>query len=1718
MSELCQKQLSLFHSIARSLDNFKKIGKNKYTAAKIRSRVTSLKETWTQCLQNHAALLQAIPEDKRGAVAYFKDQLFDIHEDVYQDTLDYMAECLEDIEPPSDLKQSSRRASSHGDSISSFSLSHLPPIKIPPFSGNYDEWESFRDRFTSLIIGNNDLNAFARMHFLASSLTGRALESIRTIPITADNFEIAWTTLVSRYENKRRLIEAHVSALHKLPSVSRENAGELNVLRDKANRAIASLRNLGRSSDEILNDILVYRVSQQLDNSTRKAWKLKGSDDTSVPTYDELDRFIATRARALEELTTSNAQATRAPKITSTTALAINVTCPLCKAAHFINKCPKFVKKSPSQRMEIIKQATRCLNCLSSKHSVQSCMSKYSCRICQRRHHSMLHLDSASSSSGSAISHVASPSEASDTAAVTALCSTVPSRPSVLLATARVKVTSQEGRNIVVRALLDQGSEMTFITARLSSVLKLRHVKRPISLAGVGGVNAGRCRWAAQIKISPFSKSFPVLTTTASILKSLTTYSPPPRLSNVSWSHLADLALADPDPLSSEPIDVLIGADLYNELLLDGIRRGPSGQPSAQNTNLGWILSGRTSVLSSSRKSITVQHSCTSVSLDQELRRFWEIEEGPRRVPLTPEEQQCETHFQSTYSRDCEGRYIVRLPFKRGPPIAIGESYNIAKRLINGLQRRLETNSALKTEYVEFMDEYERLGHMGNARRARVSMSLYSSPSNNSGGQPNDLRVVFNASSRTTNGTSLNDHLLIGPKLQNDLAAVILRWRQYRYVYSADIAKMYRQIKIDPRDLDYQRILWTDKTDNSIQPYQLKTVTYGTASAPFLALRVICQLVKDEGEAFPLASPILENNIYVDDVLFGADDIPILRQAREQVCALLQRGKFELRKWASNSSRLLENIDDGNHGLACSKNLQLDENLKILGVAWNPLLDVFQFRATLPSTISQTKRSILSTITKLFDPLGWSTPVTVTAKIFLQQLWQVKLDWDAKLPVQLQEKWTSIQSSLAGLHNLELDRWTSQGSDTVKCELHGFSDASSVAYAAAVYLTIQSVSGEIRVTLLGGKSKVAPIKSLSIPRLELAAAVLLTKVMEFVRTSLSLTTASCYCWTDSTIVLAWISQHPSRWKTFVANRVSEIQSRLPNASWRHISTDENPADCASRGIPEGQLSSHHLWWNGPSWLRLPETEWPAQISVSEIESVIEQNSRVTINLVQPIESWDLALFVVAEIDTSHSLLNALHFAKPLFSKSFRRRRKYFRSFHRRMQSRTKFLVKAHSRGCVLGRTALLEKQSVSRKSPIASLNPFIGEDELIRVGGRLSNAPLPFKSKHPILLAAHPLVPMIIRQAHLQALHAGTQLTIATLRREFWILRGRTMVKAVIHRSIACTREKAVIPEHIMGDLPTVRVSPPERAFLHCGLDYAGPMQIRATSGRGIASRKAYIAIFVCMATRAVHLEVVEGYSTPAFLGAFSRFCARRGLPTAMYSDNGTTFVGANRELTAAFRASIKDPNFLNYSASRQITWKFIPPAAPHFGGLWEAGVKSVKYHLRRVLGSHTLTFEEFSTLLCNIEAYLNSRPLAPLTDSLDDYEPLTPGHFLIGAPITAHPEPSILNLKENRLSRWQVVRQLTERFWKLWQTDYLNTLQQRVKWRTKHKSQICPGQLILIRNSLLPPCKWELGRITKCHPGQDNVVRVVTVKTAVAEYKRPVVKLCLLPVALEHL
>ena len=347
---------------------------------------------------------------------------------------------------------------------------------------------------------------------------------------------------------------------------------------------------------------------------------------------------------------------------------------------------------------------------------------------------------------------------------------------------------------------------------------------------------------------------------------------------------------------------------------------------------------------------------------------------------------------------------------------------------------------------------------------------------------------------------------------------------------------------------------------------------------------------------------------------------------------------------------------------------------------------------------------------------------------------------------------------------------------------------------------------------------------------------------------------------------------------------------------------------------------------------------------------------------------------------------------------------------------------------------------------LKSLNPVL-ELGLLRVGGMLKHSLLSEDEKFPVILPAKSrFTHLIVQYFHHLSLHGGIHLTLTCVRRMFWVIKGRSVVKTFIRNCITCKRSDALQVHQKMGDLPAERVQP-ARPFSRAGVDYAGPYLLRTSRHRDYKSYKGYFVVFVCLATKAVHLEVVSSYDTESFIGAFRRFVSRRGPCSVLISDRGTNFVGADVELRKMYVEGSEFFRSVGMALQPFITtWQFNPPGAPHFVGIWEAAVRLIKYHLKSVVGETILTYEEFATLLCQVEACLNSRPLTPLQKDTSELFVLTPAHFLIGEMSFLLTEPRI---DGNVLctQRWRRTTQLVQRFWDHWASDYLRQLQKRTKW-----------------------------------------------------------------------
>ena len=1224
-----------------------------------------------------------------------------------------------------------------------------------------------------------------------------------------------------------------------------------------------------------------------------------------------------------------------------------------------------------------------------------------------------------------------------------------------------------------------------------------------------------------------------VCNVTAFVIPRITAYDPFIGQSK-DWRHLQDITLADPRFGASDKVHVLLGAQIHAQIIEQSLRKGDStNAPIAMKTLLGWIVSVPTSDSPHDQHTVlTTNLQVDDVELNGLLRKFWEIEETPTTERhLTEEERFCEEFYKSTVKRNDEGRYLVRLPFKSNVPNVWEGSYSLALRMLTTLERKFCKDSHLHTAYLQSMQEYIDLGHM-----RRVSLDSHSIdqcfflPHHGvikESSATTRLRTVFNASAKTKIGKSLNDFLLVGPNLLSETIDLLSSWRRYPFVFSADVEKMFRQILVQSEDQHFQAIVWRGDETGSVESFFLTTVTFGLASSPYLASRTLKQLAEDERAAFPLGSYILEREVYADDVLSGDFTLNGARNKQEQVINLLSNGGFKLRKWLANRDKLLEGLPPEDH--AAETNLKVGLGFSVLGIAWDPKSDCFYFNLELERlTEPITRRSVLSKTAKLFDPLGWISPTIIVLKIFLQSLWALTKEWDQVLPVEHSDYWRECYSSLAALSEIRIPRYVGLTSTQQSCELHGFADASKLAYAGVVYLRV--LGEKPTVYLLGSKTKVAPVKTLSIPRLELCAAQLMTKLTRHYVDHLGLQTLKIHLWSDSKDVLYWIKDVPAKWPTFIANRCADIATMLNDASWHHINSADNPADMASRGISARELVNNDLWWHGPRRLTENNNEW---LCSSEFCSL----SECSVALLTELRVDDPSLTIAAVTNTKTPEIWDLVRHYSSLSKLIRIT-VYILRFVRRISHKTSIASRIspvivdfpiHDSPLIIGseiRQAkilwscltqlvhfskefelLKTKQLLPRGHYLKNLNP-VYEGGVIRVGGRLKHSSLSLDEKFPIILPAScTFTDLVIRYAHHLTLHGGNHLSLALIRRLFWVIKGKSKVKVFIRNCVTCKRFRAPPQLQLMGDLPAKRVQS-ARPFAHSGVDYAGPYLLRTSRHRGYKSYKGYFAVFICLCTKAVHLEVVAGYDTAAFLAAFRRFISRRGPCYSLTSDQGTNFVGADAELRLLQSAGSDFRYALKQDLEKIGTsWAFNPPGAPHFGGLWEAAIRSVKYHLKRIVGDSILTYEEFATLLCQVEACLNSRPLVPLSEDASDVLVLTPAHFLIGEPSFLIAEPRNTDEVVPPLLRWRRTQQFVQRFWDCWSSDYLQQLQKRVKWKETLPS-LKVDDVVLIRREATDPTRWPLARVIHVFPGSDGLTRVVAVRTATTTLRRPINKI----------
>ncbi|XP_030613054.1 uncharacterized protein LOC115799898 [Archocentrus centrarchus] len=1217
--------------------------------------------------------------------------------------------------------------------------------------------------------------------------------------------------------------------------------------------------------------------------------------------------------------------------------------------------------------------------------------------------------------------------------------------------------------------------------------------------------------------------------------------------------HLQSIAKYIPELDPKAEILLLLGRDVLRVHKVRQRVNGPHNAPFAQCLDLGWVVVGevclgnvhrptvstlKTVVLENGRP--TVFKPCDS------LLRF---KETPHtiRPSKAPEQTLGQTVFNQTENdnkpapsvqdalfikmmdsamfRDEDNSWVAPLPFKE-PRQQLPNNRERAITRFLSLKRNLNRKPKMQEQYVAFMGEIFSNGHAEVAPPLKQEEECWYLPTFGvyHPRKPNQIRVVFDSSAQYS-GVSLNNVLLTGPDLNNTLLGVLLRFRTESVAIMADIKQMFHCFVVREDHRNFLRFLWHRDNDinKEVIDYRMKVHVFGNSPSPAVAVyglrRAIRAGAKDYGAD---TVKFVERHFYVDDGLISvpspAEAIDLLQRTQ----ASLAESNLRLHKFVSNSQAVMQAFCPEDCAPVI-KDLDLSgeetQSQRSLGLIWEITTDTFTYSVA-DTDKPFTRRGILSAVNSVFDPLGLLAPVTIQGRALLRELSSECSDWDTPLPEDKQSKWEMWRNSLQDLKELHVPRtYTSTSlSQATHKELCLFSDASTMAIGAVAYLKAVQRDGEVEVGFIMGKAKLAPLSKLTIPRLELCAAVLAVEMADLIQDELDLHFDAVHFYTDSKVVLGYICNESKRFYQYVHNRAQRIRQSSKPEQWHYVRTEENPADHASRSLSAAQLKKS-TWFTGPSFIHHSPAEKTQMSGMFELiepekDSEIRPQIRTHATHLQVPSSKRFERFSTFK-SLVRAIANLIHIAKSFNRTNPNSKCKGWHKCHLPLTpeelSQAKTIILKEAQKAHFGKelSALNACKPISKQSPLQKLSPIL-QDGLISVGGRLKHSEIENFEKSPVILPKDSHISLLLtRHHHEQTEHQGRHLTEGAIRAAgLWLLGGKRLINSVIHKCLTCRKLRGKQEQQLMAALPPERLKtcPP---FTYVGLDVFGPWNIttRRTRG-GVAESKRWAILFTCMSSRAVHIEVIESLDTSSCINALRRFFALRGPAKQLLSDRGTNFVGASKELGM-------DKSMQKYLTEQGCSWEFNPPHASHMGGSWERMIGVARRILDSMLLQNKvqLTHEVLCTLMAEITAIINARPLVPVSSDPENPFILSPSMLLTQRSCLLPPSGEFFN-KDLYTKQWRQVQALSNQFWMRWRREYLPTLQQRQKW-TVSRRNLQVGDLVLLKDKQVRRNSWPMARITATFPSKDNRVRKIEVKAcdqgSVKTFMRPVTEVILL-------
>ena len=1416
--------------------------------------------------------------------------------------------------------------------------------------------------------------------------------------------------------------------------------------------------------------------------------------------------------------------------------------CPHHKSGgHEILECrdlKRMGQENSNKRRDRILELGLCLKCL-GRHSADNCKSKVACDICGLSHVTILHIYRRNSKKPSKSPKVQSenadtqtseedPSSNTDQGSIPSnlvMCTNVPEpRESISYSkTLLVEITMSQvpEKSMLGYAIIDEHCNKALVDTRVLDFFELDFPTEDVTL-----------KFATQ-DCEERSKGKRV---TGLQVKGMLKDEIIPIPEAISRPNLADTTqeVATPEVVKKNrlisqfakyfpkfqpqtPVLLIIGRNCGRAMATECLT---TVEPYVHNTALGYALVGKIDGAQSSNDEVRVLR--TAIEQDHPVEVKYNFTKRPSEnfdtyATYPDDELQGYSYEDKKFMSEMVSKICINaknnielpLPLKNIElPQNKAQVFQRTKKTLQNLQKdpdKLQQclqsfEKSIQKEYIEPVppDEIENPAHR-----------TWYSPIFPVGKENKPPRLVYDASAKY-HGISLNDALLQGPDLNNQLRSVLLRFREQPIAFAADIEAMFNNFAVPSDQTDLLRFYWYENNDpkQDLVPYRSTRHIFGCVSSPAVStcgLKFCAEQLPDGDEA----KDYLDKNFYVDDGLHSTNSAVSAIEVLSKTMSLLKTYNMKLHKVISNSQEVLDAFPGAVRATAITTLPSEGGNTAALGVQWNTKNDNFLLIPNLPSR-PFTKRGILSTINSLFDPIGIASPVILYGRIMQRQILQnnshlEKYDWDDLLPSQYFDPWSNWLNSLDQLSNFKIPRsFYPEGFTPSRQELHVFCDASEHAIGHVNYLRSIDLAGTCHVSFVSASSKLAPKAATSIPRLELNAAVEACKSANKIMTDLRHKPNAIYFHSDSQIVLGYLHNQKRRFSKYVERRINVIHNLFPDAHWFYIGTKDNPADHASRpSTPSEVLSSN--------WLRGPDLLWDSSYDPeSELHSDVasfpttlpEEELEVSV-LSTEVSNPSPFSHLFSKVNSFPKLVNIFSYVLRFARILDRVRQKNGclenpRSVEVSHQEAKTTLLKVVQAECFSDEIKKLKSGTpLSDNHKLSNLAPSVDKIGLLRVGGRLKHSDVDFSVKHPILIPQnHPLSSTLIQYFHRLNKHQGSLITHnSIIQNGYHIQNGRTLIRNFLKSCVTCRKLREKPSEQVMADLPHERLVGNIPPFTHVGIDVFGPFYIhdgkgtRANSG----TKKIWALIIVCLPSRAIHLEYLSGMDTSSFRNAFNRFRAIRGPCLTIRSDQGTNFVLARKQMEAVDISS-----FSKELQAEGIQWTFNSPHASHQGGCWERKIGSVRRVLEatfNLISNRGISRDEFITFLAEAASIVNSTPLWTPSNDPNDPSPLTPQMLLTLRradefhTLDDYTPEDILSYGPKRYRR---VQYLASQFWNRWRKEYLHSLTIRQKWR-RPSPCIQEGDLVLIKDKNLARNHWPMAKVRSTKPSSDGRIRNVT-------------------------